>query len=87
MDIKNVFLIVILSIFLYSVMEIRLNEEYSVGFEAAGRAFQLDVFLTPNFPNDSPTLALSPTVAHPWVQSGSGHIQNAPGLVNVSRSN
>lgn len=65
-------------------MEIRSNEEYSVGFEAAGRAFQLDVFLSPNFPMESPKLALSPTVNHSWVQSGSGAIQNAPGLVNVS---
>lgn len=64
-------------------MEIRINEEYSVGFEAAGRAFQLDVFLTPNFPNESPTLVLSPTVNHPWVQLGTGTIQNAPGLMNV----
>lgn len=64
-------------------MEIRANEEYSVGFEAAGQAFQLDVFLATNFPNETPKLALSPTVNHPWVQSGSGNIQNAPGLINV----
>lgn len=65
-------------------MELKPNEQYSIGFSATGQTFQLDVHLSANFPNEAPQLLLSPLIHHPWVQTGSGAIQTAPGLVNVS---
>lgn len=67
-------------------MELKPNEQYSIGFDAAGgRTFQLDVHLSAQFPNEAPHLEISPLLPHPWVQPGTGVIQTAPGLVNVSQ--
>lgn len=65
-------------------MELKPNEQYSIGFDAAGRTFQMDVHLSALFPSEAPHLEISPLLQHPWVQPGTGTIQSAPGLVNVS---
>lgn len=43
----------------------------------------LKVFLSPEFPQDKPTLKIVPSVIHPWVNSD-GEVTSAPGLLSVS---
>lgn len=73
-------------IIIASVSEIRSDELYTVGFTSGGRTFKIDVLLTPAFPDVRPQLILSPSIEHPWVNGPTGEIENAPGLLNVSKT-
>lgn len=66
----------------YSVTEVAEGYEYQVHFRAGCKDFSLTVTLKGDFPNDKPTLKISPVVIHPWVSSD-GEITGAPGLLNV----
>lgn len=66
-----------------SVSEIKVNEEYSVGFLSDGRQLMINVYLGSNFPNEKPRIVVSPLVKHPWINDQTGEVQGAPGLLNV----
>lgn len=65
--------------------EVKVNEEYSVGFQSDDRQMLLNVYLGPNFPNEKPKIVVNPRIQHEWIpDSANGEIQTAPGLRNVS---
>lgn len=67
-----------------SVTEIKVGEEYSVGFVTDGRQAVLKVFLGPKFPNEKPKIVVNPLMQHDWIPDPkTGLIQSAPGLLNV----
>lgn len=70
------------NLIIFSVTEISEGEEYEVLFESAGKSFALKVYLSPDFPQDKPTLKILPIVIHSWI-SGDGEVTAAPGLLNV----
>lgn len=71
--------------FLCSVIEVKPNDEYSVGFTVDESAFKLNVYLGLKFPNEKPKIVVVPRIQHEWIGDPStGEIQSAPGLLNVS---
>lgn len=66
------------------MVEVSEQTEYCVHFESGGRNFMMTVLLGLNFPNERPKLLLSPIIQHHWVNTNSGEIESAPGLINVS---
>ncbi|XP_054727046.1 vacuolar protein sorting-associated protein 37A [Anastrepha obliqua] len=73
-----------LKIFNDNVVEVAEQEEYCIHFESGGRTLLLAVQLGANFPNERPKLVISPTVQHHWVNSATGEVETAPGLLNYS---
>ncbi|XP_059057746.1 vacuolar protein sorting-associated protein 37A-like [Achroia grisella] len=73
-----------LKIFNDHVIEIDENSEYSVEFTADGKNMSLNVVLSPEFPNENPSIYVNPAVLHPWIAENSNQIVGAPGLVNYS---
>lgn len=68
----------------YSVTEIKVGEEYSIGFVADGRQAALKVHLGPKFPNEKPKIVISPLLQHDWIPDPkTGVVHSAPGLLNV----
>ncbi|XP_055546562.1 vacuolar protein sorting-associated protein 37A [Wyeomyia smithii] len=73
-----------LKIFNLNVQEVTENEEYLVNFNSAGREIAINIILGPGFPNEKPTLIVSPILNHPWVNPATGAIENAPGILNYT---
>ncbi|XP_052748939.1 vacuolar protein sorting-associated protein 37A-like [Galleria mellonella] len=73
-----------LKIFNDNVIEIDENSEYRVEFTADGKNMSLNVVLSPEFPNEKPSIYVNPAVPHPWLAENSNQIVGAPGLINYS---
>ncbi|KAM3955663.1 vacuolar protein sorting-associated protein 37A [Aphomia sociella] len=73
-----------LKIFNDHVIEIDENSEYRVDFTADGKNMSLNVILSPEFPNENPSIYVNPAIPHPWVAENSNQIVGAPGLLNYS---
>ncbi|XP_065091427.1 vacuolar protein sorting-associated protein 37A [Ochlerotatus camptorhynchus] len=73
-----------LKIFNLNVQEVKENEEYLVNFDSGGREIAINIILGANFPNEKPKLIVSPILNHPWVNSSTGEIENAPGILNYT---
>ncbi|XP_062565413.1 vacuolar protein sorting-associated protein 37A-like [Armigeres subalbatus] len=73
-----------LKIFNINVQEVTENEEYLVNFESGGRDIAINIILGPEFPNAKPKLVVSPILSHPWVNTSTGEIENAPGILNYT---
>jgi len=74
-----------LKVFNASVEEVVEGAEYKVKFRGGNHDLELVVILPPDFPTSSPpVIFVKPPVHHSWVQSGSGQITAAPGLVNFT---
>ncbi|XP_053695765.1 vacuolar protein sorting-associated protein 37A [Sabethes cyaneus] len=73
-----------LKIFNLNVQEVVENEEYLVNFDSGGREIAINIILGPGFPNEKPTLIVSPILNHPWVNATTGVIENAPGILNYT---
>lgn len=74
-----------LKIFNEHVVEIKEDSEYRVDFSADGKKMSLEVLLSPEFPNEQPTIFLSPPIPHPWLAEASNQVVGAPGLVNYTQ--
>ena len=66
--------------------EVKENEKYSIEFESGGNLLTISVILGIEFPNENPTIIISPAVQHPWCNY-SGVIDKAPGFLNVYKKN
>uniref|UniRef100_A0A182JJH5 Uncharacterized protein n=1 Tax=Anopheles atroparvus TaxID=41427 RepID=A0A182JJH5_ANOAO len=73
-----------LKIFNHNVQEVVENEEYLVNFDCGGREIAINIHLGTGFPNEKPKLVVSPILRHPWVNSTTGEIENAPGILNYT---
>ncbi|XP_055634233.1 vacuolar protein sorting-associated protein 37A [Toxorhynchites rutilus septentrionalis] len=73
-----------LKIFNLNVQEVKDNEEYLVNFDSGGREIAINIILGAGFPNEKPKLIVSPILSHPWVNSSTGEIEGAPGILNYT---
>jgi ESCRT-I complex subunit VPS37 len=63
-----------LKIFNERVVEISENTEYKVEFSAEGKSMSLNVLLSPEFPNEKPTIFINPVIAHPWIAENTNQV-------------
>ncbi|KXJ69549.1 hypothetical protein RP20_CCG026648 [Aedes albopictus] len=73
-----------LKIFNLNVQQVKENDEYLITFESGGREITINILLGVDFPNAKPKLVVSPILNHPWVNSSTGEIENAPGILNYT---
>ncbi|KAL4711223.1 hypothetical protein ACJJTC_019064 [Scirpophaga incertulas] len=73
-----------LKIFNERVIEITENKEYKVEFTAENKLLSLTVVLSPEFPNEQPSIFLNPVIPHPWLADNSNQVVGAPGLINYT---
>lgn len=73
-----------LKVFNDNVSEINENSEYRVEFVAGNKNMSLNVVLSPEFPNEKPSIYVNPPVSHPWVPENSNQVAGAPGLLNFT---
>lgn len=71
--------------YVYSVVEVKVDVEYQVEFDAGDKRMAIMVSLSPEFPLEKPVLRVSPPVNHLWCNEHS-EITSAPGLLNVRSS-
>lgn len=64
------------------MIEVKEGSEYSITFQSNKNDLTLQILLSNEFPNEKPTLKISPCVMHPWVNT-EAEILSAPGLLNV----
>lgn len=72
-----------LRVFNENVSEVVPGKEYSISFSSSGLVLSLKIKLPDGFPNDKPTIEISPLVYHPWVDS-TGKV-DSPGLRSFSQ--
>lgn len=72
-----------LKIFNDNVIEVKEGSEYSITFQSNKNDLTLQILLSNEFPNEKPTLKISPCVMHPWVNT-EAEILSAPGLLNFT---
>ncbi|XP_053622091.1 vacuolar protein sorting-associated protein 37A-like [Plodia interpunctella] len=74
-----------LKIFNDNVLEIDENTEYRVEFTADGKSMSLTVILSPDFPNEKPSIFVNPAIQHPWISENNAQVVGAPGLINYTQ--
>lgn len=73
-----------LKVFNENVVEIKESSEYRIDFTVNQKNMCLNVILSPDFPNEKPSIFVNPPVLHPWVAENSNQIVGAPGLLNFT---
>lgn len=73
-----------LRIFNNNVVEIKEDQHYRVDFRVDDVNMSLDVILSPQFPEDTPTIFINPPVIHPWLLENSNQVVDAPGLLEFT---
>ncbi|CAG9794547.1 unnamed protein product [Diatraea saccharalis] len=74
-----------LKIFNEHVVEVMENTDYRVEFSVDGKDMSLNVILSPEFPNEKPTIFVNPLIPHPWIAENSNQVIGAPGLLNYTQ--
>ncbi|XP_049883897.1 vacuolar protein sorting-associated protein 37A [Pectinophora gossypiella] len=74
-----------LKIFNEHVTELQPEAEYRVDFAADGKNMNLNIILSPEFPNEKPAIFVNPPIHHPWVGENSNQVIGAPGLLNYTQ--
>lgn len=72
-----------LKIFNDNVIEVKEGSEYNITFQSNQNDLTLQILLSNEFPNEKPTLKISPGIMHPWVNTDA-EIVSAPGLLNFT---
>ncbi|XP_028031680.1 vacuolar protein sorting-associated protein 37A-like [Bombyx mandarina] len=73
-----------LKVFNENVVQIKESSEYRIDFTVNQKNMCLNVILSPDFPNEKPSIFVNPPVLHPWVAENSNQIVGAPGLLNFT---
>ncbi|KAF4522925.1 hypothetical protein B566_EDAN012620 [Ephemera danica] len=77
-----------LKIFNDNVTEVIAGEEYRVDFplivNGSSQHTSLHITLPPEFPLEQPVLKVKPPVQHTWLESSTGNVVAAPGLLNFT---
>lgn len=73
-----------LRVFNENVEEVTDDVEYRVKLTSSDLQLALVITLPQEFPQEKPIIRVDPPISHPWVESSSGIVNSAPGLLSFS---
>jgi len=73
-----------LRVFNENVEEVTEDVEYRVKLTSSDVQLALVITLPQEFPQEKPIIRVDPPISHPWVESPSGVVNSAPGLISFS---